>query len=588
MNGHDEFLELVAASIDFELTDEEFGRLSTHLARCPDCRRAADEIRGGAAAIAALPAPALAPARAEQILRGALRTPPAKPRWGLLAVAAMLATLGGGILFAGFHLVNDDDSAPSEPPPSLMAEASTPPSAEPTVDPSDGVGAPPDDDGVRVTPDPGDESAPPIESAELGFPLPYSRDIGPIRVAPAPDDRLWVAFTRNNDTILALLDGAGRPLNGWPFVVPNASDCLPLVAPDGSVRLPCFYSVDPEGCVDVCGEDRVFAFDANGDPLAGFPVSFPFGFASGIDRQSARMVGDSVVLTGFEGTDDEDTGVPNERWITEIRSNGNVVLGVPVPAPFKCCEIGPSGIAYGSTVLEEEGQELRTQLVAFDAHGMRSGWPIVVDGNAVSWPSFGPNGQLVYTSWINESSRIARINADGSEATASIDLAFPIEWSPDGDAPIPPLVDERGRVWVVVDGGFLGYDASNGELPGFPYDAETGLLVRGADCDGGDTGCQTWVEPPRLAPQSLIYSLENAPAGKGARITVVNSDGSIRSGWPKTLKRAGSDWDSVTIGANRVAYAVANEPEPNSEASVTILAYAPNGTQMWKTTIVEP
>jgi hypothetical protein len=37
-----------------------------------------------------------------------------------------------------------------------------------------------------------------------------------------------------------------------------------------------------------------------------------------------------------------------------------------------------------------------------------------------------------------------------------------------------------------------------------------------------------------------------------------------------------------------VAYAVASEPEPNDQASVTILAYAPNGTQIWKTTVIEP
>ena len=74
----------------------------------------------------------------------------------------------------------------------------------------------------------------------------------------------------------------------------------------------------------------------------------------------------------------------------------------------------------------------------------------------------------------------------------------------------------------------------------------------------------------------------------GGRITVVNPDGTIRSGWPKTLQREGSTWDSVTIGENRRAYAVAIEPEPNNEASVSILAFAPNGTQEWILTIVEP
>ena len=113
-------------------------------------------------------------------------------------------------------------------------------------------------------------------------------------------------------------------------------------------------------------------------------------------------------------------------------------------------------------------------------------------------------------------------------------------------------------------------------------------LQEGVDCGEQDTGCQSSVAPPQLAPQSLIYTLENAPAGKGERLNVVNRDGSIRSGWPNTLKRAGARWESVIIGSNRVAYAVANEPEANGEASVTIVAYAPNGTVTWKLTVIEP
>jgi len=587
MNGHDEFLELVAASIDFELTDEEFGQLSTHLARCPDCRRAADEIRGGAAAIAALPAPVLAPARAEQILRGALRTPPAKPRWGLLAVAAMLATLGGGILFAGFQLVNDDDSAPSEPPPSLVAEASAPPSAEPAEESADPGSEP--TDGPPATPNTGEEPTPtPKDPAEIRFPIPSTPDLGFVRVAPAPDDRLWVAFNRDRDTVLALLDGGGAPVDGWPAIVPNAGDCLPLAAPDGSVRLLCYYSTEPGECVDVCGEDRAFAFAPNGKQLGGFPVSFPSGFASGVDRYAARMVGDSVLLTGYEGSDDEETGAPNDRWIVEVRPNGNVVLGARVPATQQCCVIGPDGTAYGTSVVYPDDADLQqTQVTAFDAHGMRSGWPIDLDGTA-SPPSFGPNGQLVLSSWADTESLIVRRNPDGSEAAPPIHVPQSITWSPDADGPLPPLVDEHGRLWATTGEEILGFDQNGASLDGFPYDPETGLVTRGGDCGEQDTGCQSSVAPPQLAPQSLIYTLENAPAGKGERLNVVNRDGSIRSGWPNTLKRAGARWESVIIGSNRVAYAVANEPEANGEASVTIVAYAPNGTVTWKLTVIEP
>ena len=65
-------------------------------------------------------------------------------------------------------------------------------------------------------------------------------------------------------------------------------------------------------------------------------------------------------------------------------------------------------------------------------------------------------------------------------------------------------------------------------------------------------------------------------------------DGTTRSGWPKTLQREGATWHSVTIGENRRAYAVAFEPEPNNESSISVLAFAPNGSQEWILTIVEP
>jgi hypothetical protein len=294
-----------------------------------------------------------------------------------------------------------------------------------------------------------------------------------------------------------------------------------------------------------------------------------------------------VVLTAFDAPADGDPGVPNERWIAEIRSNGNVVLGVRVPSPERCCVVGPDGVAYGSSVVDEDGLALRTELVAFDGHGMRPGWPLIVDGSSVSHPSFGPNGQVVYSFWIGEGSRIARFSPDGSEAASSIDLPVALAWDPEADGPLAPLADEAGRLWVIADGEIVGFDGSNVALPGFPYEAETGLAVRGA-CPPPDTGCQSWLEPPALAPRSRIYAVENAPEGKGERITVINRDGTIRSGWPKTLQRAAASWKSVTIGENRLAYAVAIEPEPNNESSISILAFAPDGTREWIRTIVEP
>ncbi len=92
-----------------------------------------------------------------------------------------------------------------------------------------------------------------------------------------------------------------------------------------------------------------------------------------------------------------------------------------------------------------------------------------------------------------------------------------------------------------------------------------------------------------MAPRGLIYALETAPAGDRATGSLSSTlTAVVRSGWPKTLQREGASWDSVTIGENRIAYAVAIEPEPNDKSSISILAFAPNGTREWITTLVEP
>ena len=112
-----------------------------------------------------------------------------------------------------------------------------------------------------MTPNPGDEEPPPPRTRQLAFPLPYTPKLGTIRVAPARTDRLWVSVGGDRETVVALLDADGRPLPDWPIVRPFAEDCHPLAASDGSVRLICYYSEeDPETCVDVCDEERVFAF----------------------------------------------------------------------------------------------------------------------------------------------------------------------------------------------------------------------------------------------------------------------------------------------------------------------------------------
>ena len=587
MNGHDEYLELLAASIDFGLTEEEVARLNYHLASCPECRRAATELRGQNAVIATTPIAPLAPARSEQILRAALRKPAARPRWGMLAVAALLATLGGGVLFAGFQLIDDDDPAPDRSPP-IVAEVSAPPSAAPVEESAD-PGGPAPDDGPRVTPNPGSSDPPDLGIVDLEFPLPYSQEIGSIRLAPLADGRVWLSFGRGDgDTVLALLDASG---NGSPIVVPAAEDCVPLGVPDGSVRLLCsnFGGIDVE-CEDLCfSQDGMYAFGPDGAPLPGFPVALPSGFEVGVNRQEARVVGDSVlvILTDSGAVIDGDPNMGTTR-ILAVGPNGSLSEGASVPRPERCCVIGPTGVAAGTTPLTNDDGSMTTTVVAFDSAGLRPGWPVEFAGDG-SMPSF-VDTQLALSAWTGDGgSELVRLETDGRRVGGDARTIVPasVAWDPDWDAPLAPIADDRGNLWLLADGQVHAYDTTAEPIPGWPYEPETGILVLG-ECPPTDTGCQPWYEPPVAAPRALLYTLETAPEGMGGRINVVNLDGTIRSGWPKTLQRDGASWDSVTIGENRRAYAVAVEPEPNNQSSISVLAFAPNGTQEWIRTIVEP
>jgi len=69
----------------------------------------------------------------------------------------------------------------------------------------------------------------------------------------------------------------------------------------------------------------------------------------------------------------------------------------------------------------------------------------------------------------------------------------------------------------------------------------------------------------------------------------VLEDPSLGLVWPTRERlRGGVKTADMTIGENRRAYAVAIEPEPNDKSSISILAFAPNGTREWITTLVEP
>ncbi len=108
--GHDEFLELAAAAIDFELTPAEHESLAGHLRGCRSCGRRVAGLQGDQRAIAQLPPHLLAQARVDRIAvrigRGGAR--PA-PTLRVVALAALLALLALGTIAVGSELLRHRD-----------------------------------------------------------------------------------------------------------------------------------------------------------------------------------------------------------------------------------------------------------------------------------------------------------------------------------------------------------------------------------------------------------------------------------------------------------------------------------------------
>jgi hypothetical protein len=149
---HDQYLELAAASIDFELLPAERSALDAHLATCVACRRQVTGLRVDQQSARNLPRYAIDGVRADRI-RGRIERPGGSPlgtmRW--LALAAMLALLTMSAVIVGSRLLRDpdEDLVVVRPLPTDLVTSTDPPSS-PSPDPS----AEPNDDGVanRFTP----------------------------------------------------------------------------------------------------------------------------------------------------------------------------------------------------------------------------------------------------------------------------------------------------------------------------------------------------------------------------------------------------------------------------------------------------
>ena len=103
------------------------------------------------------------------------------------------------------------------------------------------------------------------------------------------------------------------------------------------------------------------------------------------------------------------------------------------------------------------------------------------------------------------------------------------------------------------DGAIVGFDANGARIPGSPTSPRRASSSTTSDCAQGDTGCQSWIEPPRHGtPRPRLLARDRHGADKGGRITVLNPRRQDPVGLADHAPaRWGQVRDSVTIGENR-------------------------------------
>jgi putative zinc finger protein len=585
---HEEFLDLAAAAIDFELDPDESAALDQHLAGCDSCRRTVEAFREDAAMIAYGPAPRLAPGRSVAILAAALRSPKSGPPVRLLAVAGLVALVGGGLLAVGLGIIGTsrDPLVAVVTPSSGDSSAHAPSigaSTEPTA--SGGATQPP----PAATPRPvGSPTAGAVQVRGDG------QELGTlIQMAPAPDGDFYVSIPASDGTVVGRLDDRGKPAPGWPVFLRGASPCgLLLPVEDGSLRVVC----SADDLVSELGNPnvRAFALDARGRPLAGWPVELPCCF-------TGRMIGDELTLyTRHPGGGDYEPGQQaGQSWVVAVAADGTVRNGAAVPFILDCCldtwSIGPNGIAYGTDHYPSTGAAI-TGLAAVGLGGIPEGYPLQIEGNA-SKPAFDAAGRIYLTLGSPDAVPARTLVFDPDSRALEVDsgdmnIAATSEWRGAGaDIPGAPIVGADGTTFVIGESGgtvVMGLDPTGRVMAGWPYQSDLGLAGTGF-CPPQDTGCGGFRAAPAVGSGNVLYILQEAatPAA-GGRIVAIGPDGRVVDGWPVQLRRPGSEFWSIVAGPDGRVYVLAIEPEPNGAHSATILAIAPDSTRKFNVTVVEP
>ena len=411
-----------------------------------------------------------------------------------------------------------------------------------------------------------------------------------VQMAPGPNGELYVLIpARQAPATLALLGVDGKPMAGWPIVVPHATSCDQVFAvADGSVRVICTLE-NPDG--NMFDPIAAFAFDQNGRMRLGWPVAIQASFATG------RVIGDDLALVTIMPLGDliEEGQPTSEAGLVTIGSDGTVSAGTRVARDWNCClnwAVSPDGIAYGTA--SSDGS---SSMVAIDGSGVRAGWPITFD-DAISRASFRADGRVavVLASPARSESRVVVLDRDAKlTITAKIPLQTAESTGDTGGcsvlAPQAPIVAEDGSIIVYseIATDIYAVDASPAVMPGWPFDSDVALDTArpGLESEHEAGYCPTPV-PPAVAIDSTLYlARAEAKASVGGSLVAVGRDGRILAGWPVELKRPGSEFWSVVVGPFWT-FALAIEPESGGKSSATILALQPDSSVTWSTTIIDP
>jgi hypothetical protein len=367
---------------------------------------------------------------------------------------------------------------------------------------------------------------------------------------------------------------------------------------DGSVRIICDGTDLPTFDNDL-SDVRVFAYDASGQSMAGWPVQVRPGTGS--------IVGNDLAIISTQWLTDTVTPgeVSHEAWVTSVTADGSIHTGTKLPMVEACCEqwaIGPDGIAYGTATHNERdrpGVEALSQVTGLDLSGPRAGWPVQFDG-IPSTPAFGPDGRTVIMvgSLVRNASSALAIDRGGNAFSASsawlpiASVEYPDTGGCTAGSPMPPIVAGDGTSFLFsdLDTHVYALGPSLSINPGWPFEPAMPLEVPRPGFEyEHEAGFCPAPATPAAGPDSTLYlALQARTKAVGGSIVAVGPEGNMRPGWPVELKRAGAEFWSVNVGSDGTVYALAIEPEAGGNSSASLLAIAPDSSVLYRTTIIDP